>query len=644
MAESIYANNWASLPDHLKELVPPPEDGAAFAHPGVRIVSGPNGHSVAVIGDGAEQRHTNSPVDPWSEAARWADSLAYKDMRVAFLYGCGFGYPLLEYAKRKKTYTETVVFEQSIPLFTAMLAGIDVRTLLNDPTVRFVVGDRAQMTAQLSLFLSGEFLLRCTMLSFAFTWMAHRHDKQIYLELHEWIWGLLDLCAMSIGNTVHDSLTGLYNTLDNAERIANGAPLSALRNLYAGKPAFIIANGPSLDKNADCLRDAVGKSLILAAESALRPCLERNIVPDAICVTERNPIVYHVHFAGQALPEHLVMAGLTVVDPRIPAEFAGPWLPIFRKHEHSAHWVRDAIADDDAALLGGTSSAHLAFELALWAGADPIVFVGQDLAFGPDKMTHSRLSAYSGERLAGHVRTLQEQEAFAVPGVDGKPVLTTKSWNDFRLWFEHQIGLFPDRTFVDATEGGAAIRGTAIMKLRDVINAYCRAPVGRHLYDHVRTVERAREGRSQPGEKLAAVLVRCEELRDRLRQWEASAAEDLLDCRLVDTMCRLHARQPDAPLPAFAESLLDRTSRAYWKYTRDADLSVYIQHIVFAFHQQINELGEIDTLARISELNGLNGRLLHTLRRLFATIGEQFEAAANRLRPRAAVPQSEDDG
>ncbi len=198
--------------------------------------------------------------------------------------------------------------------------------------------------------------------------------------------------------------------------------------------------------------------MIITAESALRPCLERGILPDAMSVTERSPDVYHYHFSGQELPKSLALIGLTLIDPRIPESVEGPWVPVFRRLENSARWIQHAIMESGESLKGGSSSAHLAFEFALWTGADPIIFVGQDLAFGRDKTTHSRQSIYSEERLSDQVRALQNQPAYEVPGVDGGTVQTTRLWYEFKSWFEQQISLHPATRFIDATEGGAYIK------------------------------------------------------------------------------------------------------------------------------------------------------------------------------------------
>ncbi len=72
-----------------------------------------------------------------------------------------------------------------------------------------------------------------------FTWLAHRNEKEKYLGLHEWFLNTLELMIGSIGNSIHDTLAGLYNTMENAEAIVQSPRLASLRGAFKGKPALL---------------------------------------------------------------------------------------------------------------------------------------------------------------------------------------------------------------------------------------------------------------------------------------------------------------------------------------------------------------------------------------------------------------------
>ncbi|MCL6633467.1 MAG: DUF115 domain-containing protein [Alicyclobacillus herbarius] len=631
MNNPILEDNLNCLPESIRRILPSIEPSSDLPQ-SVRIILGRQGWPVARVKLGDAFVHTNSLVDPWDEAKRWAETLDYKDVMVSFIYGCGFGYPLLEYAKRKKPYTETVIFERNVDLFYAMLSRIDMRSLLTDPSVHFVVGNMQQMREQLGEVLTADFLLRATKPASFFTWLAHRNEKAAYLEVHEWVWNNLELHLSGVGNSVHDTLVGMYNTLDNVEKIFSSVPLSSLRGAFAGRPAFIVANGPSLDKNIDTLAQAIGKSLILTAESALRPCLKKSICPDAVCVTERTPNVYHIHFEHEHLPPELVLVGLTLIDPRIPRRFSGPWVPVFRKGESTGKWIQESISDDLEGLNGGGSSAHLAFEFALWLGANPIIFVGQDLAFGPNKVTHSRLSAYSEAYLTEQVQLLQAQPTYSVPGIDGKPVATTKTWYEFKTWFEQQIRLHPETRFIDATEGGAYIQGTEVMTLQDAIAAFCHKPLPTCLYHYVTATTIPNTAPDETKHK--ALLHRIRQIRDQFNQLAQAADEDIRTCRMVEKACYLQEKYPGTVLPPFIETLFQRNTNAFRKYAVDECIVPFTQQVIFAVHKQINDIGEVDTVERLENVSRLQRQMFESLQKICRLVARHFELAEDRINAR----------
>ncbi|GIM46470.1 hypothetical protein DNHGIG_20190 [Collibacillus ludicampi] len=625
MKNTILEQNISCLPDKLRILLPENENNPRS----LQVVQGEQGWPVARVQIGTQTIHTNSLIDPWQEASHWADTLDYKDVMVSFIYGCGFGYPLIEYAKRKQPYTETIVFERNIDLFYTMLSRIDIRDLLQNPTFHFVIGDPSQMKTLLSDILTSDFLLRVSKPACFFTWLAHRNEKEAYLKIHEWLWSTLELNITGIGNSVHDTLVGMYNMLDNVESVLRSPRLSSLRDTFKGKPAIIVSNGPSLDKNLELLAQAKGKALILTAESALKPCLKRNIQPDAVCVVERTPSSYEVHFKQAQLPSDLVLVGLHLMDPRIPVEFPGPWIPVFRSYESTSKWINEAVSDG-CGLSGGSSSAHLAFEFALWVGANPIIFVGQDLSFGPDYSTHSKLSSYSEEYMAQHVQIIQSQPTFWVKGVDGNLIPTIKIWYEFKTWFEQQIAQYPDRRFIDATEGGAYIEGTELMPLQQAIHLYCQEHLPMNLYDKVKDLV-PKDSPHDRRKKYEDLLSRIQWIRNRLHQLTIEADTDIRNCKLVQKACALQVKYAGS-LPAFVESLYNHNSHAFRKYGSNEEIVTFTQSIIFAFHKLINDIGEVDTVERLLKVTEIQQKMYEYLKETCLRLIQHFDLADRRIR------------
>jgi hypothetical protein len=128
------------------------------------------------------------------------------------------------------------------------------------------------------------------------------------------------------------------------------------------------------------------------------------------------------------------------------------------------------IIGEKGALKSGGSVAHTAFQLALEMGADPVIFVGLDLAFTGGQ-SHAAHSIYN------HISYTPEQLAkmTAVDGVDGQKVYTSRDMWSMIVMLEKMLTECKT-TIIDATEGGALKRGMKTMTFRAAFDTYCREP------------------------------------------------------------------------------------------------------------------------------------------------------------------------
>jgi hypothetical protein len=148
-------------------------------------------------------------------------------------------------------------------------------------------------------------------------------------------------------------------------------------------------------------------------------------------------------------------------------------------------------------LEAGATVAHLAFYLAKYLGCNPIVFVGQDLAYTghvfyvPGVEIHrawrSELNRFNTiehkewERIARNRPILQQ-----VPGNDGGTLYTDELLFTYLEQFQKDIAAAPNRV-INATEGGATIKGTDVMSLSQVAETFCREPIDPHRFAYRKT-------------------------------------------------------------------------------------------------------------------------------------------------------------
>lgn len=133
----------------------------------------------------------------------------------------------------------------------------------------------------------------------------------------------------------------------------------------------------------------------------------------------------------------------------------------------------------------GISVTHFAFILAYHIGAPAIILVGQDLAFGGEGQTHSSGSVYDDLK----VNLETETQVIYLEGYDGEKVPSQVTWRLFRDWYEIFLERYPT-LLINATEGGAKIKGTVQLTLQEAMEKYIgiESPVKASFVDWLDTV------------------------------------------------------------------------------------------------------------------------------------------------------------
>ena len=124
--------------------------------------------------------------------------------------------------------------------------------------------------------------------------------------------------------------------------------------------------------------------------------------------------------------------------------------------------------------MTGASCANMAFKIAEALGCDPIILVGQDLAFGEEGSTHTGAVPW-GSFQSGLAQ--DRTGRFKVKGNVQEWVETNDNWNMFRLSYVKDVAEF-EGTVINATPvkgcspGGAYIEGTVLMAFREALEKY----------------------------------------------------------------------------------------------------------------------------------------------------------------------------
>lgn len=228
-------------------------------------------------------------------------------------------------------------------------------------------------------------------------------------------------------------------------------------------PIIIVGAGPSIMKNMHDLEKANNKALIIAVSHAMKILYHGGIKPDIIALSD--PTETDFLQSDDAMKNGQMLLSSVYADSSFCLKYTGSIIYFGFTTVTNIFYNERTLSEQYAELFTGSVATEV-FSLFLSAGFKNIILVGQDLAYDEDGFTHAGFEAEDMSILDG-------QKSIEVPGVHGDTVLTREDWLMFRNYYERRIEENKSLNVIDATEGGARIKGTEVMTLSDAIDRYC---------------------------------------------------------------------------------------------------------------------------------------------------------------------------
>jgi hypothetical protein len=402
---------------------------------------------------------------PFEYCKRFFDGLNMRYAPIIVFLGLGLGYHLqlfLDNYGRRLGAKKIIIFEKDYNLFRLALQMVDLQKIIKHSEIHLLVGDDIE---------DATVKIRKEILHETKTVNQIRSTKVIPLPSHilldrQYYLRALDSTKKAFrqvmvlsGNDPLDSFLGLNNVLENIENIVSNVGINRLFDKFKGKPAVTVASGPSLNKNMHLLKELSKQALIVCCDASLLPLMRQNIRPHIVVTMERTDGTEYFY---EKVPdfEDMYLAFCPLVRPKTFDSFKGKKVIVHRPFSHF-----DWLHHDKGTLSIGPSVGNMAFKVAEVLGCNPIILIGQDLAFAPDGDTHVKDMPF-GER-----DDFYHEDVVMVEGNDGKPIKTSRAWEVFKKSFEEDIYSYSGLC-INATEGGAKIIGAEVMTFSQAIEKY----------------------------------------------------------------------------------------------------------------------------------------------------------------------------
>lgn len=411
-----------------------------------------------------KQIFLHSSVDPIREAEKIADGIEALPGNFVVVYGLGLGYLIEALLEKLDEKIPLFVIEPDPVLFGVVMSTRDLRTILSSKRVFLIVhgaADNNLIGTYFFSFYDSTRYSRMVLTGLSGHKSAYNDDyRKTIRQLHDAVKSkMVNLNTMrKIGRDL------MSNAIINLPTLYTSPGIKTLFGRFKDMPAIVVSAGPSLNRNIHLLKQAQGKAVILAVGTAVKALQKNGVDPDFMVSIDPDRLNYG-HFKG-VNTKHSALITEMQSHPEILEKFSGPIFvsgnsPILK-------WFDDVI-EEKGIMESGGSVANNAMTAAYKMGANPIVFVGQDLAYAKDGHSHAAGTNYENKVYTGG----ESSDYFFVKANDGGEVLTDSSFYQFLNFFQNWIKNYPQPEYINATEGGALIEGTKIMTLQEVLDRYC---------------------------------------------------------------------------------------------------------------------------------------------------------------------------
>ena len=312
---------------------------------------------------------------------------------------------------------------------------------------------------------------------------VHRPSYSLYKDFYENIF--IDI-NQYISSKISDLLTRfefeerwIENILENIPYIFSSGSVIDLFGKFKGYPGVIVSAGPSLRKNVDLLNDISEKALVVAVDTAIKVLGKKGVSPHIIMTLDAQNYSLK-HFLGMKDTSSVLLADI-VCFPDVIRTYRGMKIisttskyysdengELKRETTPFMDWVEEFI-DPIGDIQSGGSVATSAFDLLLNLGCDPIILVGQDLAYTGREIHCS--GTYHNDDWATMLnrflnldtinqRVIRKRKIKYVPAFGKKgEVISDFVFDLYRGWFEDSAEKVAQKV-INATEGGAMIKNT----------------------------------------------------------------------------------------------------------------------------------------------------------------------------------------
>ena len=327
--------------------------------------------------------HSITDID--EECQSIVNSLEH-DLNVSlhFLFGIGLGYLADKFVERTKG--KVIVYESDIETLYFVLSAVDFSDNFQKGRLYFI-SDYAEAISILEDLFRYKSQVSLSTLDY---YKLYRRDE--FEAFKNFFIRRVELTNHNISFQAKTNYSFFKKTLLNLHKKFDYPLMSDYKDAFKDKPAIIVSAGPSLNKNIETIKKYQDKALIFCVGTAYKTLDNNGILPDFLHVIERRNTLVHYDIPS------LSRVNLVVEPYTDSSYFSRDFKRLIYTtslETDDARWFLDLSGRELIPYETKGTVAYHAIYTAYFLGCNPIILVGQDLAY-TDGECYAKGSCFDG--------------------------------------------------------------------------------------------------------------------------------------------------------------------------------------------------------------------------------------------------------
>ncbi|MFV0504504.1 MAG: motility associated factor glycosyltransferase family protein [Lachnospirales bacterium] len=398
-------------------------------------------------------RYVSSKYYPSGVAENFIRCNINKNTKLVILFGLGLGYEAVRLC-RENNDIAVIIYEPSKKLVDYYEEKYE-KAKYNIHIVKEINDFLEEVELSVNLIDSTEFTF---IVSPAYV-KVYPEDVKLFYETKKKCY---DNAYGSFLTMMTEGVKWSATYLKNIDEILDSHLFINYKKEMVGKPVIIVGAGPSLNKNVHLLKEAKKSCYIICCNTAYKKLREIGIEPDFVAALDPN----------DSLATPYLETGIDA--PLMYFEQANNSLVKLGKRKFlytsTTDMFKDILPIDKSELFESNGPCIISNAVGMCSSyrMNPIILIGQDMAYTGGK-NHAD---GTGKDCKGIYEALKNKKAYEVVGQDGNMIESSKIFSRTIKIIEKYVEKYKETTFINATEGGANVKGFKNMALKDVINEY----------------------------------------------------------------------------------------------------------------------------------------------------------------------------